>query len=264
MRLYLIVVRRVIFGSHHCRRSRLLEPAHSRSRDHVSSGRIAGLLRRPRPVSLREAAPPVEAGELRRVQGPPCSRRGLRRRHRPRPVRQRGSHRIRRRPVLVGHRAGAANFAQQGLQADLRDPDFEHLPLRLRVRSRVRARGGSVHERSQGAGGRVPPRAEPWRRGRLPGLQPRVVAERVVEADEGPARARGRSGARQIQRRGVPRAVERLPRHPGRGGALSREVPAARRLERPAVQHVLRRNLQRAAPAAGAAVRGHLLAFCRK
>ena len=42
---------------------------------------------------------------------------------------------------------------------------------------------------------RVPSRAEAGRHGDLHGLQPRVVAERDVEGDEGRARARGCAGA---------------------------------------------------------------------
>ena len=74
------------------------------------------------------------------------------------------------------------------------------------VRSRVRARRRAVHRRRSEAGRRVPPRAEAGRRSGLPGLQPRLVAERAVEGDEGAARARGRAGAEEVHRRGVPAA----------------------------------------------------------
>ena len=81
-------------------------------------------------------------------------------------------------------------------------------PVRRRhVRSRVRARRRPVHRRRSEAGGRVPPRAEAWRRSGLPGVQPRLVAERAIEGDEGAARARGRAGAEEVH---APRSSAQL------------------------------------------------------
>ena len=57
----------------------------------------------------------------------------------------------------------------------------------LRVRSRRRA----VHRRRPARGGRSPSRVAARRRGRLPGLQPHLLAQRAVEADEVGSRTRG-------------------------------------------------------------------------
>ena len=93
------------------------------------------------------------------------------------------------------------NFAQQGLTADLREADGEQLPFADDTFDLVYAHGvvqytGGIARLVR----RVPPRAQAGRRGDVPGLQPHLVAERAVEADEGGARARGRAGAAEVQR----------------------------------------------------------------
>src|SRR3954466_5146024 len=101
----------------------------------------------------------------------------------------------------------------------------------------------------------MPARAEAgWDR-RVPGLQPHLVAARAVEGDESPAGARGRTGAEALQRPRVPRAAVRLSRRPPGRGTVSGQVAAPWRMEGDAVQHVLRRYLQRAAAGLGPPLR---------
>ena len=115
------------------------------------------------------------------------------------------------------------NFAQQGLaRGSARGGRRAAAVCRRRVRLRLRARRGPVHLARQGAGGRVPPRPEAGRDRGVPGLQPHLVAERPVEGDEGPARARRRAGPEALQRRRVPRPAHRFSRRPAGRGALSR------------------------------------------
>ncbi len=94
------------------------------------------------------------------------------------------------------------NFAQQGLEADLREADGEHLPFADNTFDLVYAHGVVQYTADDQALVDECRRVlKPGQLADLPGLQPRLVAERAVEADEGAARARGRAGARQVQRR---------------------------------------------------------------
>ena len=94
------------------------------------------------------------------------------------------------------------NFAQHGLQADLREADGEQLPFADDSFDLVYAHGVVQYTADDRAlVARVPSRAEAGGSCGLPGLQPHFVAERAVEADEGAARARGRAGAGTLQRR---------------------------------------------------------------
>src|SRR4029078_7125735 len=63
------------------------------------------------------------------------------------------------------------------------------------------------------------------------------------------------AGPQALQRGRVHASPHRLPHHPHRRREISREVAAARRMEGDAVQHLLRRHLQRAAARVGAALR---------
>src|SRR5690242_13041576 len=99
------------------------------------------------------------------------------------------------------------------------------------------------------------PCAQAGRRGGVPGVQPDLLAERPLEADEGRPRARRCPRAAQVQRRRVPGAPWRLQRRAPRAGAVPGDLAAARRLERRSVQQAVRRHLQRAAPVARPAVR---------
>src|SRR5215203_1524745 len=101
----------------------------------------------------------------------------------------------------------------------------------------------------------MPAGAEARGTGNFSGLQPDFVAERLVEADEGAARARGRTGASQVQRPRIPRVARELPRRADCGGTISREVAPSRWLEGHAVQYHVRRHVQRAAAIARAPVR---------
>src|SRR3954453_2749668 len=101
----------------------------------------------------------------------------------------------------------------------------------------------------------MPARPEDRRHRRVPGVQPGLVVERAVEADEGRSRARGRAGAEEVQRRGVSGRAVGVQGRPDRGGALSGEVAAARGLEGDAVQPRVRRHLQRRSAGVGAPLR---------
>src|SRR3954453_20435988 len=101
----------------------------------------------------------------------------------------------------------------------------------------------------------MPARPEDRRHRRVPGVQPGLVVERAVEADEGRSRARGRAGAEEVQRRGVSRRAVGVQRRTDRRGALSGEVAPARGLEGDAVQHRVRRHLQRRSARVGAPLR---------
>src|SRR5262249_4486995 len=81
----------------------------------------------------------------------------------------------------------------------------------------------------------------------LPGLQPGVVVECLVEADEGRAGTRRCAGAVEVQQWRVPPAARRVRRRHDRPGAVSREVAAASRMEGRRLQRLVRRNVQRAA-----------------
>ena len=86
----------------------------------------------------------------------------------------------------------------------------------------------------------------------------------LSKRDEGAARARGRAGAAQVQRRRVPRAAHRLPRRPHRRGALSGEVAPARRLEGLAFNTFFVGTFNALPRALVRRFGWHLLAFCRK
>ena len=149
-----------------------------------------------------------------------------------------------------------ANFEQQGLRGELQVADGEQLPFPDESFDLVFAHGVVQYTADPAPpGGRVPPGAEAGRRGHFSGLQPDLVAERAVEADEGGSRARGRPGAAEAQHRRVQAAPVRVQCGAHRARALSGEIAAAPGLEGHAVQHVLRRHLQRAAALAGPPLR---------
>src|SRR5215208_1593081 len=101
----------------------------------------------------------------------------------------------------------------------------------------------------------MPAGAEAWGASDFSGLQPDLVAERLVEADEGAARTRGCARASQVQCPRIPRAARELPRGADCGGTVSGEIAPPRWMEGHAVQHPLRRHVQRTATIARAAVR---------
>ena len=174
------------FVPRQCGRPRLLEPAHPRSGDHDAPGRFAGVLRGSRSVPLREAAPPAAAGGLRRVSRTRGARSGVRRRHRPGPLRPRRRDRDRGRSVGVGDRAGAAEFLTTGPHRRSARGRWRAAPVRrCHVRPGLRPRRRAVHQQPVGADSRMPPGPQAGRRGGVPGLQPHLLAECVVEADEG-------------------------------------------------------------------------------
>ena len=162
-------------------------------------------------------------------------------------------HRHRRGHRAVGHRAGAAELRAAGAARPIcAMADGEHLPFPDDTFDFVFAHGVVQYTADDRALVDECRRVlKPGGDGGLPGLQPHLVAERAVEGDEGRPRARGRAGAAEVQRRRVPRAARRLSRRAHRRRAISGEVAAARRLEGRAVQHVLRRHVQRAAARAG-------------
>src|SRR6185295_10152731 len=90
--------------------------------------------------------------------------------------------------------------------------------------------------------------------GGVSGLQPHLVAECAVEADEGRPRARRCAGAAEIQRRGIQTAARTVSRRTNRAGAVSGQVAPPCRLERRPLQRPLCRHLQRPAAPARAAV----------
>ena len=149
-----------------------------------------------------------------------------------------------------------ANFSQQGLQGEFHVADGEHLPFDDNTFDVVYAHGVVQYtanpQRLVDECRRV---LKPGGRADLSGLQPDLVAQRVVEADEGRARARRCAGAAQVQPRGVSSPALRLSGRSHRAGALSGEVAAARRLEGRALQRRLRGHVQRAPATAGAAIR---------
>src|SRR5215831_17353857 len=97
--------------------------------------------------------------------------------------------------------------------------------------------------------------AQTGRPGNLPGLQPTFMVERARLPDEGGSRARGRPGPAQVLERRVPPAVVGVQESADRARAVSGQITAARRVERSAVQHLLRGRVQCASAAAGPEVR---------
>src|SRR3982751_6321646 len=94
------------------------------------------------------------------------------------------------------------------------------------------------------------------RRGRdLPGLQPGVLAERALQADESGPRARRCAGPAEVQHWRIPPAAQGISRGPDRARAISGQVAAARRLEGYGLQRRVRRHFQHAAAFAGSPVR---------
>ncbi len=92
------------------------------------------------------------------------------------------------------------NFELNGVAAEeLRVANGEALAVPGRE-LRCRLRHGVIQYTAdpRAADSRVSSRAEAGRHGDLHGLQPRVVAERAVEGDEGGARARRRAGAEEV------------------------------------------------------------------
>src|ERR1043166_9882431 len=96
---------------------------------------------------------------------------------------------------------------------------------------------------------------ETRRRRDLSGLQPPLVAERVIEADEGRPRTRGCAGIEEVQHRRIPLDALELPPRAHRSGAISSQVAAARRLEGRGLQRAVRRHVQRAAACHRSAIR---------
>ena len=121
-----------------------------------------------------------------------------------------GAHRHRRRPVARRpSRWRGRTSRSRGSQADLREADGEQLPFADDTFDLVYAHGVVQYTADDRALVDECRRVlKPGGAGDLPGLQPHLLAERAVEADEGAARARGRAGAEQVQRRGVPRAAD--------------------------------------------------------
>ena len=148
------------------------------------------------------------------------------------------------------------NFAQQGLEADLREADGEHLPFADDTFDLVFAHG-VVQYTPDGAA-----LVDECRRVLKPGgeaifqVYNRIswlnalskVMKVPLEHEDAPVLERYSAGEFQ-------RAAHRLPRRAHRRGAVPGQVAAARRLEGRRVQHLLRRHVQRAAARAGPALR---------
>src|SRR5688572_17326346 len=101
----------------------------------------------------------------------------------------------------------------------------------------------------------MPARAAAGRRGGLSGVQPHLMAQRVVTGHEGRSRTRGCADVEEVFDRRVSGAAQRLFARPDCARALSGEDPAAWRTERYALQHVVRGTLQRDAAIAHEAFR---------
>ena len=157
------------------------------------------------------------------------------------------------------------NFAQQGLTADLREADGEQLPFADNAFDFVFAHGVVQYTARDQA------LVDECRRVLKPGgtavfqVYNRIswlnglskVMKVPLEHEDAPVLKRYSAGEFRALLTGF-RDV-RLVR-----GALSGEVAPARRVEGHAVQHVLRRHLQRAAAAWVRRFGWHLLAFCTK
>ena len=149
------------------------------------------------------------------------------------------------------------NFEQQGLQADLREADGEHLPFADESFDLVYAHGVVQYTADPQA------LVNECRRVLKPGGEAMfqvynrdLLAERVVEVDEGAARARGCAGAPEVQRR---RSSVRCLTGFRDVRIVEERFPVKSRLHKgwkgTRVQHVLRRHVQRAAPRARPPVR---------
>ena len=149
------------------------------------------------------------------------------------------------------------NFAQQGLTADLREADGEQLPF---ADDDVRLRLSPTASCSTPA--TIAALVDECRRVLKPGgtavfqVYNRIswlnalskVMKVPLEHEDAPVLMKYSAG----EFRG---SAHRVSRRADRRGALSGEVAAARRLEGHAVQHVLRRHVQRAAARLGAPLR---------
>ena len=241
------------------RGARVLGPAHSRSRDHPASGRLARFLRRSRSVSLREAAPPAPARGLRRLSRQIGARGRLRRRRsiwRDSPGAARS--RDRRRPV--GRRRSSwprANFAQQGLDGTFRGrPTASSCRLPTTRFDFVYAHGVVQYTAN-------PQRlVDECRRVLKPGGQALFqVYNRVswlnalsklmkvgLEHDDAPVLLKFSIGEFRALVGGFSRRADRA-------GTISGEVAPSRRLEGRGLQRRVRRHVQCAAAVGGPAVR---------
>ena len=111
-------------------RAHVLGLAHPRSGHHAARGRLAGFLRRPRSVSLREAAPPPSPGRVHGPSRPARARCRLRHRRRPGALRPRRRARDRRRRLRSGHPARRrATWRTSASHAHLLVADGEALPF---------------------------------------------------------------------------------------------------------------------------------------
>src|SRR5262245_13879515 len=236
----------IVFGRGDDRGSpQLLGTAHSRSRDYDASGRVAGVLRRSRSISFRKAASPHPPGAVRRGCRQDGARGGLRRWSGSGAVCQGRCTRDGRRSGAVGDRPRANELCATGPLRQLSRRRWRAVAIfRQLVRHRLRARCRAVHGQPGAARAGVPPRLETGRAGDLPGLQPRVLAESPLESHEGGPRARGCSGAEEVQHRRIPRAALGIPGRPYRAGASSGEIAAAWRLEGRDLQRRVRRHVQ--------------------
>ena len=132
----------------------VLEPSHPRPGDLVAPAGLAGFLRGPRRVPLRQTAPPAHARRLQRVRRPPRARCGLRHRRRPRALRQGRRSRHWRRPRGLGDRPRqsepaapvALGVAVCGRRGTAPVPG-QHVRFRVRPRRRAIHRGRPVARR---------------------------------------------------------------------------------------------------------------------
>ena len=224
-------------------------------------GRHARILRRSRRLSLRQAALSAADRRLRRVRGQAAARGRLRHRHRSAALRARRRARHGRRPVRrrqsIWPRRTSSLHGLQGT-ADLRVANGEALPFPgCHLRRRLRPRRRPVHVRSRSASF-----AEAWRVLKPGGRGIFMVYNRIswlnamsmvmgvgLEHEDAPVLRKYSIGEFRALLEAVRARCVIVPeRFPG-------EVAAAWRHERVAVQHGLRRLVQRRASSTGPTIR---------
>ena len=163
----------------------LLEHPHSRPRDDDPARRVAEVLRGARRIPVRQARIPAAGHRLQRLSRQEAGGSRLRRGNRPGALRQRWCPCDRGRSL--GNRRRSCEGQSRGQRTgrdDARRRRRRPAAPRVERRRVLRARRAAIRGRAPAHHRRSAARPRAGRPGHLHGLQPRVVADGAVEADE--------------------------------------------------------------------------------